>query len=113
MKNWKCILGFHDWEYIEQVKTMDAVKDYMESTAENGAVPVIYYKGSCVVENKVCLRCGTVVDDIADFTEILPMLYSEETGKLKVLKEEQSNRRKKSLERSERAKLIYKTYKGE
>ena len=113
MKNWKCSLGFHDWEYIEQVKTMDVVKDYMDSISENGVAPIIYYKGSCVVENKVCLRCGAVVDDIADFTVILPILYEEEVTKMKDMKEEQKNRRKKSLERFERAKLIYKTYKGE
>ncbi len=76
--NWKCKLGFHDWEQIDYKSHSDIrntiIREITQDkyTLSTELFPDTYY------EDKVCLRCSKREDDITPHKE---QVYAQELTK--------------------------------
>lgn len=62
--NWKCKLGFHDYEVIDFVDSKAILWDIIVFGKPSPYRPL--YPHTEKLEVKVCLKCGKVVDEIEE-----------------------------------------------
>ena len=62
--NWRCILRKHDWHRVASKLRREVVDDAYNDCGYRPE-PITVFYGSEELEQKVCLRCGIKVDEIA------------------------------------------------
>ena len=92
-KNWKCKIGFHDYEYIESIDKYQ-LKENIIAEIEN-RLPCALLYGTGTKVHKICLRCGKEIntiffEELKIITEYRRKKYREE--KIKLIQELKAKR---------------------
>jgi len=79
--NWKCKIGLHDWEIVEEIDSKAQLRENMKCLSvemESGDIidlcPKTIFRGfGCgpILKRKVCLRCEKYVDNITPIKHVI------------------------------------------